>query len=95
MIEFNPTTLEQVWSYTGDEARPFESKLRSAQERLPNGNTLITESDFGRAFEVTPDKMLVWEWISPYRAGERDELVATLFELERLPADFPVGNLIH
>ena len=55
---------------------------------FPNGNTLVTESDAGRAFEVTPSGEIVWEFLSPWRAGEAGELVATLFEVVRLPPDF-------
>ena len=49
-MEFNPATNEIVWSYDGSDDKNFYSKLRSAQQRLPNGNTLITESDRGRLF---------------------------------------------
>ncbi|XXT53909.1 hypothetical protein WMF23_20300 [Sorangium sp. So ce542] len=35
-------------------------------QRLPNGNTLITEGSDGRVFEVTPGHEIVWEYISPY-----------------------------
>jgi hypothetical protein len=42
--------------------RPF---ISSAQ-RLPNGNTLITEGSGGRIFEVTSDHEIVWEYISAY-----------------------------
>jgi len=38
----------------------------SSAQRLPNGNTLITEGSDGRIFEVTRDHELVWEYISPY-----------------------------
>jgi len=34
-----------VWSYTRDDEYFFESDIRSGQQRLPNGNTLIAESD--------------------------------------------------
>ena len=34
-------------------------------QRLPNGNTLITESSFGRFFEVTSQGEIVWEYINP------------------------------
>ena len=37
----------------------------SSAERLPNGNTLITESDKGRAFEVTHAGEVVWEFWNP------------------------------
>jgi hypothetical protein len=53
---------------------------------LPNGNTLITESDRGRAFEITRSGRVVWEYYNPARAGERKELIATLFEVVRIPA---------
>jgi hypothetical protein len=52
---------------------------------LKNGNTLIVESDNGRAFEVTPEKEIVWEYNSIYRAGEKGKYVATLLDLVRIP----------
>jgi hypothetical protein len=90
VIEFdpaNPDTL--VWEYSGSDDNPFMSFNCGTAERLPNGNTLITESDGGRAFEVTPEKETVWEFYNPHRAGDDRELIATLFELVRLPPDFP------
>src|SRR5258706_14516162 len=35
-------------------------------QRLPNGNTLITESSFGRFFEVTKEGEIVWEYVNPF-----------------------------
>jgi len=35
-------------------------------QRLPNGNTLVCEGDFGRFFEVTTEGELVWEYVNPY-----------------------------
>ena len=72
VIEFDPSTLEIVWTYAGDDRHRFESGLRSAQERLPNGNTLITESDGGRLFEVTRAGEIVWNFVNPVR-GKREE----------------------
>ncbi len=60
---------------------------------MPNGNTLITESDYGRALEVTPDGETVWEFYSPFSAGENDEYIATLMEVVRLPGDSPTNWL--
>jgi hypothetical protein len=87
VIEFDPLSQEVVWSYKGTDDNPFYSEWCGSDQRLPNGNTLITESDGGRAFEVTPDKQIVWEFHSPHRAGDHDELVATLMEVVRVPAD--------
>ena len=74
MIEFDPLTLEIIWQYSYAEAGcipkmtsyKFYSPLISAAQRLPNGNTLITEGSGGRLLEVTRDCELVWEYISPY-----------------------------
>lgn len=89
VTEFDPVTMEVVWSYEEDDPCGFHSDACGASQRLANGNTLITESDNGRAFEVTPDGRIVWEFRNPERAGDRGELVATLFEVRRLRSDFP------
>jgi hypothetical protein len=87
--EFDPTTRKISWRYEGRAAEQFFSGTCGAAERLPNGNTLVTESDGGRAFELTRDKRIVWEFYNPYRAGERDEFIATIMEMIRIPLDFP------
>ncbi len=43
----------------------FSPRMGNAQ-RLPNGNTLITESSFGRFFEVTREGEVVWEYVNPF-----------------------------
>ncbi len=58
-----------------------------------NGSTLITESDRGKAFEMTPDGTIVWKYLNPMRAGDDLEFIATVFELVRLPEDFPLDWL--
>lgn len=93
VLEFDPLTGGIVWAYEGTETEPFFSATCGTAQRLEDGNTLITESDNGRAFEVTPDGDIVWEYVSPYRAGAQGELVATLFEMRRLPADYGDGWL--
>lgn len=74
VLEFDPTTLKIVWQYTPAEAgftipldaNRFYSPFISSAQRLPNGNTLITEGSGGRIFEVTAEHEIVWEYISPY-----------------------------
>lgn len=87
VTEFDPVTQNVVWTFEGTPEQPFDSAHSGSCQRLPNGNTLITESVGGRAFEVTPDKKVVWEFINPHRAGENDELIAVLFEVVRLAWD--------
>lgn len=88
VIELDPRTLAVRWQLGG-----FFSKTLGSCQRLPNGNTLITESENGRALEVTRSGRVVWEFHNPHRAGERKELVAVLFEMLRLPEDFPFRGL--
>ena len=89
VLELEPSTLETVWQYSGSPDRPFFSKALGAAQRLENGNTLITESDGGRAFEVTPEGEVVWEYFNPNRAGANGEYIAAISEMLRLPPDFP------
>jgi hypothetical protein len=84
VVEFNPIDNQITWEYQGDPPASFFSKYLGYQQRLPNGNTLITESMAGRAFEVTPDKSIVWEFLSPHLVGNSGNLVAALFEMQRV-----------
>ena len=75
VLEFDPLTLDVVWTSSppqerGSRGRPrgfsIYSNFISSAQRLPNGNTLITEGSCGRIFEATPDYQIVWEYISPF-----------------------------
>ena len=74
VLEIDPVTLKIVWQHTPTEAgylepyhsHYFYSPFISSAQRLPNGNTLITEGSGGRLMEVTADHELVWEYVSPY-----------------------------
>ncbi|HJX28851.1 MAG TPA: arylsulfotransferase family protein [Thermoanaerobaculia bacterium] len=93
VIELDPLTGEIGWQFGGAPEADFFSRTLGSNQRLPNGNTLITESENGRALEVAPDGRVVWEFFNPHRAGERKELVAVLFEMVRLPLDFPFRGM--
>ncbi len=43
--------------------------IMSNAQRLPNGNTLITEGNHARISEVTSDGTVVWHYISPLARG--------------------------
>jgi len=86
--EFDPATFDTIWEFSGTEGDPLVSGTCGAAQRLPNGNTLVTETDGGRALEVTREGDVVWEYVNPHRAGDEDEFIAALFEVERLPAGF-------
>jgi hypothetical protein len=60
VLEYDPLTQAFPWSYPGENGTPFVSRIRGMCQRLPNGNTLIANSDGGEVFEVTPGREVVW-----------------------------------
>jgi hypothetical protein len=87
VLEVDLFTQQIVWGFGGVPRQDLFSESAGFEQRLSNGNTLVTESNFGRALEVTPDHRVVWEYVNPNRAGEKHELVAALYMLERLPGN--------
>lgn len=76
ILEFDPVSLEVVWEYMNPQAQ-FDSEgncieatlfspFISSASRLPNGNTIVCQGSNGRIIELTPDKEIVWEYITPY-----------------------------
>ena len=100
ILELDPVTEKIIWEYRSDPPEDFFTHTRGAAQRLPNGNTLITESDRGRVFEITPEGEIAWRWQNPAlieplwqsldstKAGrggsKRSE---ALYRMIRLPAD--------
>lgn len=80
VLEINPVTLELVWSYNGP--RFYSSNISGAQ-RLPNGNTLVTEGANGRLFEVASDRKIVWEYMYPVFGGAQS--TNTVYRGYRIP----------
>ncbi len=93
LLEFELATGKRTWAHPRTPDNSFFSPSCGTAQRLPNGNTLITESDGGRALEVTRNNEIVWEFFNPHRAGEDGRYIGTLFEVERLPADVAAGWL--
>lgn len=88
VIEMNPFTQQIIWQYKGTKENPFFSFAIGVSYRLPNGNTLIIESTAGRVFEVTKDKEIVWEFISPHHPKGKEDIVGTLFDVVRVPKKY-------
>lgn len=59
VLEINPTNNSIVWTY---EAPGFFAEKISGAQRLPNGNTLITEGTTGTIFEVNTNGETLWEY---------------------------------
>jgi hypothetical protein len=81
VIELDPVSNKIVWQYTAPNKKDFFTKARGSNQRLPNGNTLISQSDSGRAFEVTPAGDIVWEFYNPFK-GEKKKR-ATIVRMNR------------
>jgi hypothetical protein len=65
--EIEPAGGKVVWQYRDASAQlSFFSSYISGAQRLPNGNTLVTEGLTGRLFEVTAAGEIVWEYINPH-----------------------------
>ena len=67
VIEFDPRTMEIKWKYPADGGERMYTSIYGSQQRLPNGNTLISESNNGRMLEVTRAGDIVWEYRVPER----------------------------
>lgn len=54
-----------AWRYEPTGADQFFSNIMGGAQRLPNGNTLITDAAHGRGIEVTRAGNKVWEYTNP------------------------------
>lgn len=88
IVEVDPATNEIVWQYLPDPLVSFFTHFTGGAERLPNGNTLITEGMTGRLFEVTPSNQIVWEYISPFLAKNQHGLNNGVFRAHRYGPDY-------
>jgi hypothetical protein len=81
VLEIDPVKMETVWNYN---AAGFFSTNISGAQRLPNGNTLITEGAGARVFEVTAQRRIVWEFMSANAAGAP----SNVYRAYRVPYDW-------
>lgn len=85
IIEINPIKKEIVWEYKTNPPELFFSEAQGYAQRLPNENTLITDSENGRVFEITKEGEIVWEWFHP--AIDEEGKRKTLYRMVRYPKD--------
>jgi hypothetical protein len=103
ILEFDPVSLTIEWQFHGDSRGDselwLESRTQGSQQRLDNGNTLISESTGGRLLEVTPGGSVVWEYWNPAVHPARDDLTGTLnlghrFTAEEIRFPFNGGVIV-
>ena len=87
VIEVDVATKQIVWKYQEKREYEFFSPRISNAQRLPNGNTLICEGDFGRLFEVTREGEVVWEYVNPYFGDGPNGLNNRVFRAYRYSAE--------
>ena len=66
-----------VWEYAANSLNSFYSAYQGSAQHLPNGNVLITSTATGHIFEVTQDRRVVWEYVSPFMSGGRAKAMLT------------------
>lgn len=86
ILEIDPSSGEIVWRYAYDPRSVFYSPVCGAAQRLPNGNTMITDTTGGRVFEVTMDGDIVWDFLTPLPTDE-SETRPTIYRMERITRD--------
>lgn len=83
IVELDPLKKEIIWEYKSNPPEQFFSKSRGSSQKLPNGNTLITESDKGHVFEVTNLGEIVWEFFNP-EIKKDDKKRAVIYRMMRI-----------
>ena len=84
IISVRPDAFEYKTLFQSDERTKFYTPRRGKHQRLDNGDILITETDAGRAFEVTPGGDVVWQYVNRYDSRE----VGWLMSATRYPASY-------
>jgi len=88
VIEINPLTAGIEWEFPGTQDELLYSSIKSSQQRLPNGNTLIAETNNGRLLEVTPDGKIAWEFFIPERTEKNGKVFSKVTAAIRVPPEF-------
>jgi hypothetical protein len=71
VVEVDARTGKIEWEYSAPVPNSFYTARQGAAQRLPNGNTLVTSSNHGHLFEVTRDKKIVWDYVSPVAGADQ------------------------
>ena len=90
-------TGKTVWQVAGNELPGISLKFMTGLQRLPNGNTVMTNwlghGQFGKAphvIEVTPEKKVVWTF-----ADHKTMKTIASIQLLDIPGDATKGEILH
>ncbi len=85
ILEVDPDTKTVTTLWPTMPEQKFYSATGGKQQRLANGNLLITEAQAGRVMEIDPNGTIVWSWIIE---GWGEGLVPEVLEGSRYPLSF-------
>jgi len=85
IIKVDPINEKIVWSYQADPPKNFFSASRGGVQQLPNGNILITETNKGHAFEITPEGKIVWDYYEKQIEKKDNEILRhSIYRMTRI-----------
>ncbi len=90
ILKIDPATNGILWTYEGVPREDFYSDWGGANQPLPNGNILITDSNSGRVFELTPGGNIAWDFFNPTVRGKER---ANIFRMLRIEQGYFQGLL--
>lgn len=75
LVELDPgapgAQTNVAWDWRAADPPAFHSPTRGAAERLAGGQTLVTDSESGRLFELDPAGRVTWRWLRPLEPDGR------------------------
>lgn len=84
VLAVDPVTGASEVLYGDRKGEALGSVFRGLIQPLPRGEVLVTETEGGRAFQVGPQREIVWEYISRYDEGNVIEMTGA----EAYPASY-------
>lgn len=84
LVEVDPLDRSIRWQYIGTPPEAFYTSLAGGCEMLPNGNILVSQSQAGRAFEVTKNGCVVWDWLVPGWKIPEKKIRSNFYRLARV-----------
>ncbi len=83
-LELDAVARKVIWSYQATPPESFFTASEGGCQPLPGGHVLVTDSSKGRAFEVTRDRQVVWEYLNPFLAASGTRR-SGIYRMARVP----------
>lgn len=85
VLELDPKDPSRMTQFAPGPSR-FFSRVMGSCQRLPNGNTLVVNSEGGAAFELTPQGMPAWIYEGTQQTADGHRV--KIIRMRKLPAPF-------